>query len=239
VRFLGGREFGRGIYAKYLVCGDQRYQRQGSTNPGEGGIVRRVGVVRSLAIGLATVVATSSLATLAGAGTVSLSAETLSIDQMPSQWYAMSSGDNGVGCLMNLLEPAGITQTQEAEIFFFHEGGFPFLDEKLATYSNAKKAFKKIASAIASCRNPKGLFKGYEVTGTVSPMSFAKVANASISYSMVFTTQATHATVYYDYVIARKKNVVVAVLEGSYPAVSPTQFSGFVTMALAKVDSTS
>ncbi|MGA7834166.1 MAG: hypothetical protein WCA31_03065, partial [Acidimicrobiales bacterium] len=143
----------------------------------------------------------------------------------------------GVGCLMNLLEPPGIHQTQQSEIYFFHEGGLPFLDEKLATYSNAKKAFKRISSTIAACHEPKGLFKGSEVSGIVSPLSFPKVATASVSYSMVFTTETTHATLYYDYVIARKKNVIVAVLEGSYPSVSMTQFSGFVTVALAKVGS--
>jgi hypothetical protein len=193
--------------------------------------------VRSLAIVIAAIIPASGITVLAGASSPNLSAETLSIAQLPAQWYATSTSDNGVGCLMNLLEPSGIHQTQEAEIYFFHEGGFPFLDEKLATYSNAKKAFKKIASTIAACHDPKGPFKGYEVTGTVSPLSFPKVATASISYSMVFTTQATRASIYYDYVIARKKNVIVAVLEGSYPAVSMAQFSGFVTLALAKVGS--
>ncbi len=194
-------------------------------------------VVRGIAVVLAGVVTTSASAVIVGASSVNLSAETLSINQMPAQWFAASTSDNGVGCLMNLLEPPGIHQTQEAEIYFFHESGFPFLDEKLATYSNAKKAFKKIASTIAACHDPKGLFKGLEVTGTVSPMSFPKVATASVSYSMVFTSTTT-ATIDYHYVIARKNNVVVAVLEGSYPAVSGTQFRGSVTMALAKVTST-
>jgi len=44
-----------------------------------------------------------------------------------------------------------------------------------------------------------------------------------------------HVTVGSDYAIVRKGGVVVAVLEGNYPAVSLSQFEGFVTKAVAKV----
>ena len=171
----------------------------------------------------------------AGASSTPLSAQALSINQLPSGWFAASdAGNTGAGCLANLLEPAGVTQTQVAEVYFVHSGDIPFLDEKLATYSNAKKAFTKIASTIAACHHPSGPYKGYQVTGTVTGWNFPKQGNASIAYHMVFTT-TTHLTVDYDYVIARKKSVIVAVLEGNYPAVSSSQFSGFETMAMAKV----
>jgi hypothetical protein len=171
----------------------------------------------------------------AGASSTPLSAQALSINQLPSGWFAASdAGNTGAGCLANLLEPAGVTQTQVAEVYFVHSGDIPFLDEKLATYSNAKKAFTKIVSTIAACHHPSGPYKGYQVTGTVTGWSFPKQGNASIAYHMVFTT-TTHLTVDYDYVIARKKSVIVAVLEGNYPAVSSSQFSGFETMAMAKV----
>ena len=182
----------------------------------------------------ATVLALSAAMT-AGASSTPLSAQALSINQLPSGWFAASdAGNTGAGCLANLLEPAGVTQTQVAEVYFVHSGDIPFLDEKLATYSNAKKAFTKIASTIAACHHPSGPYKGYQVTGTVTGWNFPKQGNASIAYHMVFTT-TTHLTVDYDYVIARKKSVIVAVLEGNYPAVSSSQFSGFETMAMAKV----
>jgi hypothetical protein len=166
----------------------------------------------------------------------SLNAQTITMSSMPTGWLLQNNGDNGVGCLHNLLEPAGIKQTSVGEVYYIHSGGLPFLDEKLATYSNAKKAFKKIASTIAACHKPSGPFKGYQTTGTVTPMSYAKVGSQSVAYQMVFKT-STNLTIYYDYVIARKNKVVVAVLEGSYPAVSSSQFSGFVTLALSKVTS--
>jgi hypothetical protein len=147
-----------------------------------------------------------------------------------------SNSDNGVGCLHNLLEPGGVKQTSVSEVYYVHSGGLPFLDEKIATYSNAKKAFTTIAKTIAACHKPSGPFKGYQTKGTVTPLSYAKVASQSVAYHMVFTT-STHLTIYYDYVIARKNKVIVAVLEGSYPAVSPSQFSGFVTLALSRIRS--
>lgn len=189
---------------------------------------------RVVATLLAVMVLVISAAMTAGASGRSLSTQVLNINQLPSGWFVASdSGNGGAGCLANLLEPAGVTQTQVAEGYFVHSGDIPFLDEKLATYSNARKAFAKIASTISACHHPSGPYKGYQVTGTVTKWSFPKQGNASIAYHMIFTT-TTHLTVDYDYVIARKKNVIIAVLEGNYPAVSLSQFSGFETMAMAK-----
>jgi hypothetical protein len=189
-----------------------------------------------------SVVFVASLIVLAGvivaeATGVSLRAQVLSVNQLPSGWLeASDTGNTGAGCLANLLEPPGVDQTAVAEVYFVHSGELPFLDEKLVTYSNTKRAFAEIASAIAECHHPSGPYKGYEVAGTVTKWHFAKEGNASVAYQMVFTT-TTHVTIDYDYVIARKKNVVVALLEGCYPAVSKLQFSQFEAMAMAKVTS--
>jgi hypothetical protein len=173
---------------------------------------------------------------VAASASPSLNTQTITQSSMPAGWSLENNGDNGVGCLHNLLEPKGIKQTSVGEVYYLHSGGLPFLDEKLATYANATKAFKKIASTIAACHSPSGPFKGYQTTGTVTPLSYPKVASQSVAYQMVFKT-STNVTIYYDYVIARKNKVIVAVLEGSYPAVSSSQFAGFVTLALSKVTS--
>ena len=183
----------------------------------------------------ATLVVSSTSLVVANASP-SLNAQTITVSSMPTGWALEASSDNGVGCLHNLLEPAGIKQTSVGEVYFVHSGGLPFLDEKLATYSNTKKAFATIAHTIAACHTPSGPFKGYQTRGTVTPLTYAKVANQSVAYHMVFTT-STNVSIYYDYVIARKNKVIVAVLEGSYPAVSASQFGGFVTLALSKVTS--
>jgi hypothetical protein len=189
-----------------------------------------------LALTCATTLALALTPALSAHASPALSSHTITLSSLPSGWSSETNSDNGVGCLHNLLEPTGIKQTSVAEVYYVHSGGLPFLDEKLATYSNAQKAFTKIARTIAACHHPSGPFKGYQTTGAVTPLSYAKVANQSIAYQMIFRT-STNLTVDYDYVIARKNKVIVAVLEGGYPSVSSAQFSGFVSLALSKVTS--
>jgi hypothetical protein len=217
----------------YLTSGD-RVGRRSGRSPGRGGSVRHLVRIATTVVTLSVSVA--SLSAVVASASPPLSTKTIVLASMPSGWSLENNGDNGVGCLHNLLEPPGIKQTQVAEVFYIHTGNLPFLDEKLATYSNAKKAFSKIAHTIAACHNPSGPFKGYQTTGTVTPFSYAKVGNQSIAYQMVFKT-STNVTIYYDYLIARENKVIVAVLEGSYPAVSSSQFAGFVTLAVAKLTS--
>jgi hypothetical protein len=185
---------------------------------------------------LAATPGVGSVSIMVAGASPTLSTQTILLSSMPSGWSLENNGDNGVGCLHNLLEPAGIKRTSVAEVYFVHSGKVPFPDEKLATYSNAKKAFKKIASTIASCHNLSGPFNGYQTTGTVTPLAYAKVGSQSVAYRMVFKT-TTNVTLYYDYLIARKSKVIVAVLEGGYPAASSSQFSGFVTLALSRITS--
>ncbi|MGC2486807.1 MAG: hypothetical protein WA359_11260 [Acidimicrobiales bacterium] len=192
-------------------------------------------VIRLTAIATSALLVSATFALSASASTTTLTKQVLRLSQMGSGWLAESNGNTGVGCLHDLLEPSGVTQTQVAEVYFVHTSDVPFLDEKIATYSNAKTAFKKIAATIAACPNPSGPYKGYTSNGTVTKFSLPTEGNQSVAYQMVFKTG--DVTIYYDYLIARKKNVIVAVLEGSYPAVSTTQFTGFVHLALAAVTS--
>jgi hypothetical protein len=46
---------------------------------------------------------------------------------------------------------------------------------------------------------------------------------------------SVHITVKYDYLIVRKGNVVLGILEGNIPSVSVSQFRGLVVKALAKI----
>jgi hypothetical protein len=196
--------------------------------------MRRLFVPMAAVVTLAFL-ASATLSLSASASNTSLTKQVLSLSQVGSGWFAESNSNTGVGCLHDLLEPAGVTQTQVAEVYYVHTGDVPFLDEKIATYSNAKTAFKKIAATIEACPSPSGPYKGFTSNGTVTKFSFPRQGSQSVAYQMVFKTG--DVTIYYDYLIARKNKVIVAVLEGSYPAVSTTQFAGFVHSALAKVTS--
>ena len=192
-------------------------------------------VISVLVIVVGTMAVSGGVASAASSSTTSLSKELLSLHDMPAGWsVGNDAGANGVGCLENLLERAGSKQTAAAQVFYVHTGLLPAFDEKVATYANTKKAYTSIIKTINACHQVSGHSPtGHLVTGTVSKMKFTRVANASSAYAMRLTDAGI--TLRYDYVIARKKNVVIAVLEANAPAVSTSQFTSLVNKAVKKV----
>jgi len=168
------------------------------------------------------------------ASTPRLSVELLSVSQMPTGWSIdNSSGGNGVGCLTTILEPKGIKQTSYASVSLDDNGNTPLVSEKLATYSNAKTAYKKIIAALSGCKHVSGTSGGIKATGTVGQMSFPHFGNASAAFSVSLVAQGT--TISDDVLIVRKGNVIMGIAEADVPPVDVSQFQGFVVKALANV----
>jgi hypothetical protein len=198
-----------------------------------------VGVKRTLGL-IAAVVTTGVLAlvpTASFASSISaskLSSELLTVAQMPAGWTSSSTTDEGLGCLHDLLEPTGVKQTHSFQAYFLGSvDQLPRFDEKIATYANAKTAYKKIIAKINSCHITDGFVNGVKVTGTVAPMSFTHFGNASSTYAM--TDSDVRGTLHYDYTIVRKGNVVAAFLEGSFPSVIASEFQALVGKGVAKL----
>ena len=191
-------------------------------------------VLRAFFTIAAVMTSTSSLAS-ASTNSASLTKELLSVHDMSMGWgVGNDAGADGVGCLKNLLEPASVKQTGAAQAYFVYRGFVPVFDEKLATYASAKKAYTTIVKTINACHVISGYStSGHHVTGTVSPMKFAHTANASSAYAMKLTDVGV--TLRYDYVIARKNSVVIAILEANTSPVSTSQFTGLVKQAVSKV----
>ena len=163
-----------------------------------------------------------------------LSSELLTLRQMPVGWTASSTTDSGLGCLHDLLEPAGVVQTHASQAYFLGTvDHLPLFDEKIATYANVKTAYKKIIAQINSCHVTDGVVNGVMVNGTVAPMSFTHFGNASSTYAMTDTD--VRGTLHYDYTIGRTGSVVAAFLEGSFPAVAVTEFTSLVSKGVAKL----
>ena len=163
-----------------------------------------------------------------------LRTEALSIHQMPHGWTARQpTEDLRMGCLTHLLEPKGVKEMHFEEVYFLGVGSLPLLVETMTTYSNVTAAYKKIAASIAGCRKVAGVLKGYPVTGTVHPLRMPHYGNASVVY--LITLSGKHITVRSDYAIVRKGGVILALLEGNYPAVSLGQFQSFLVKAVARV----
>jgi hypothetical protein len=175
-----------------------------------------------------------TVATAAGASPPKLSAKLLSIGQMPTGWSVdNSSGGGGIACLKTLMEPKGIKQTASASVEFAASSGFPAVDEKLATYTNAKTGYKKIIAKLAGCKHFSGTSGGQKITGTVGQMSFPHYGNASEAFAVNFTIQGT--AFYEDLLIVRKGNIVMGIDEGNLAPVKVSQFQGFVKKAIKKI----
>ena len=191
-----------------------------------------------LAVTVALLAMSLALASTSFASTPSqarLNAQLLTIRQMPAGWFVgNASSANGAGCLRNLLEPKGVKQTRSAEVLFLAKGDLPIVDEKLATYSNTAKAYSKIITAINACKVVNGLSpSGHRVTGTVTRVVWTHYGTASSAY--VMTLASLGVTLHYDYLIVRKNQTIVGILEANAFSVSTSQFRGFVVKSLARV----
>ena len=139
---------------------------------------------------ITTVVVVVALASSASSiSQAKLASELLSSSQMPAGWTLSSAGSSdGVGCIHGLLEPRGVMQTHSAQVYFLGTvDDLPRFDEKVATYSNTKSAYNKIITRIDACHTLTGLFDGLQISGSVSPMSFGHVGDASAAYAMTIS----------------------------------------------------
>jgi hypothetical protein len=195
--------------------------------------------VRRALVSIGVIVAATVLVPVLGssATTVSqlkLTSELLSSSEVPGGWTAVINTSDGVGCVHGLLEPKGVKQTRSASVYFIgNVNELPRFDEKIATYSDAKSAYKEIIAHINACHILTGLFDGLQISGSVGPMSFAHYASASAAY--VMTISDARGTLHYDYVIVRKGTFLGAFLEGSYPEVLPSEFQSLVSAGVKKM----
>jgi hypothetical protein len=193
-------------------------------------------LVLTIAFTTALVLATGLLgtvATAAGASPPKLKAMLLSIGQMPTGWGVYNEPSNGLGCLANVLEPKGIKQTAKASVEFVDNGSFPAVVERLATFTNAKTAYKKIDANLTACKHLSGTTGGQKFSGTVGQMSFPHYGNESAAFWANFTIQG--AKYGEDLLIVRKGNIVMGIDEGNLAPVTVSQFQGFVKKAIKKV----
>jgi len=194
---------------------------------------RTIRIVTSAAVAL--FLSVDVVGASAFASTPRLSAELLSVNQMPVGWSVdNSSSGSDVGCLANILEPKSIGQTSHASVFFAGNGNIPVIEEALATFTNAKTAYKKIVTTLNTCKRISGTRGGVKGTGTVGQMSFPHYGNASAAFSVSLVTQGM--TIGEDVLVVRKGNVVMGIIEADVPPVDVSQFQGFTVKALANVE---
>ena len=189
---------------------------------------------RKMITAAALALAMGFMPSIASAAQPKLSNELLSVGQMPVGWSVdNSTSGTGPGCLAAIMEPRGIKQIASANVTLVASGGIPLIEEKLATFSNAATAFKKITGALDGCKRVSGLSGGVKATGTVGMMSFPHYGTASAAYSATLQVQGT--TIDADFLLVREGNVVMGIQEANLSPVNVSQFRGFVGKALAKL----
>jgi ABC-type sugar transport system substrate-binding protein len=161
-----------------------------------------------------------------------LSSHLLSVDQVPAGWSVYAETGNGPGCLGTAIKPTGISRTASAAIGFEYNGDIPALVERLATYSDATTAYRKIASALTACKVLSGL-SGQTSPGTVGRMNLPHFGDVSEAFRANFVVGEVQLGE--DLLIVRKGNTIMAIDEGGLAPVNASQFQGFAKKALAKL----
>jgi hypothetical protein len=192
-------------------------------------------VATLLAMALLAGVSSSAWASVAPRKVSKLSSLLLTVGQMPVGWSVESTpSGGGVGCLSNTLEPKGVKQASNAGISFEASGGFPSVEDKLATYSgSASGAYGKVVSDLSGCKKISGKDDGEKVTGTIGQMSLPSYGSQSEAFSISLTIGGQRF--YQDAVIVREGSVVMGLSDGNSGPVSVIQFEKFIGLALAKL----
>jgi hypothetical protein len=174
------------------------------------------------------------------AATPRLSSELMTLTQLPQGWSADSlSGSVSAGCLTNVfgltnvLMARGVHQTSSAKVFFVDNDGVPAISEMLATYANPVAAYGKVVATLTSCKHVSAKAFGSNVTGSMEKKGFAHYASTSEAFAATVTILGTNFNA--EIIVARKGDVVMAMVEASLPPFNVHQFQGLIVKALAKV----
>ena len=180
---------------------------------------------RTIEVATSAIVALSLLMGMmtgvAAASQPKLSSELLRLSQMPVGWIIDSSERSSHNCLGSFLAPKGVRQTASANILLDDSGGTPYVDETLATYRNARDAYKTITSTVMKCdANGK--------TITLARMNFPQFGNSSAAF--VLTTQGWGYAA--DFLVVRKNNVLLGIEYVDLNPIYTPWFHGFIVKAL-------
>jgi len=143
-------------------------------------------------------------------------------------------GQTGVGCLSPLASRQGLQYTARASITFIDNGNPPELTEVVATAKSPATTYRRAIAALGRCHVVKGVFAGHRLSGSVHRAHFGHFGIASHSY--VANASVEGALLFEDVVIVETSHGVAAVAEGNVGGVSTSQFEGFVTLALHRIN---
>jgi hypothetical protein len=173
----------------------------------------------------------SGLVITAGASTVTLKSELLSLPQLGKGWLVASASNPEVpGCTATVLPSKALA---EASVGFNYGSlkGFPLVDEVVAEYKNVDNAFDTLTSGLSGCTHGTGSKNGKSFTSAVSKMSYATFGDESAAFHGTITAAGLSAVV--DILVVRKGDVLVELQEGNDSgSVSASSFQSLAKAAL-------
>lgn len=149
-----------------------------------------------------------------------LTAELLSVSDLPAGWSVVPSTDSSNSstpkCLRALKTVAKATSKAETT-FTDGSNGLPELDEFLVYLpGQGKKAMKLVSQILAGCGQLSMTSGGQTLKGTLGAMSFPAVAEQSFAYQLNLsaTVSGLSVTVGIDLIVFRKADTVAEILYG-------------------------
>ncbi|HVA70478.1 MAG TPA: hypothetical protein VNF08_04055 [Acidimicrobiales bacterium] len=139
-----------------------------------------------------------------------------------------------VGCLAPLARQPALQYSSRASITFVDNGNPPVLTEVVATSDSPSYTYRRVISALGRCHVVKGVFAGHRLVGSVHRMRFAHFGIASHAYGANASVEG--ALLFEDLVVVETSQAVLAVAEGNVGAVDSSQFEGFVSLALNRLN---
>ena len=164
----------------------------------------------------------------------SLHSELLTIGQMPKGWSVPARSDVvNVKCLASILVTNGTTSASIAQAVFGQGGELPAVAEKLETTSNASSVYSKTVITLASCKHLSGTINGFNVSGSVKPMSTRRYGTESQAFHVAISMLGVPAAI--DVQVIREGNVITWFDAANFAPVNVTQFKSLIAKAFTKI----
>jgi hypothetical protein len=163
-----------------------------------------------------------------------LRSDLLTAAQMPKGWSVPVRNDVvNVKCLTSILVANGATGASTVQAVFAQAGTLPAVAEKLEKFANAPSAYAKAVVTLASCKHLVGTVDGFNVSGSVTPMSTHRYGTDSQAFHASISMLGVPAVI--DVQVVRKGDVVMWLDAANFSPVNVARFKSLISEAYAKM----
>ena len=195
--------------------------------------------IASAAVALALTTGSSMSVGQAGATTAlkpNAKTKILAISDMPSGWSvnnSVSSSTETPACLAGIRGiPKGGTR---ATVNFAQGGSIPTFTEVLVTGPSQRARFNAVLQGLSTCKSFTVSSQGQSYTGSIGKMSFPKVADKSVAYTVTLNIKGINAGIDLVAFKSGPYNGAIEYVDVGTPDV--TQLQQLVNLAVTKIKS--